>query len=177
MAGPTSRWSFIDIQILWSGTDLGELRMMRSTLLRPVIMLAVVATACRGSSAPDGRGDAIVHDGASDSGGTYWQGVYKCCGMDAGLSCCEYPKDSPPSGSLCYRYGGNYGRCIEEGQEFSAKVLCALCCDGLQPMTVWLDESCTDPDGPASRKVCTRCGDGICTAPERRCECPEDCRD
>lgn len=87
--------------------------------------------------------------------------------------------------------GGIYGRCIEEGESFEARVIGAGCCEGLTAVdsavpadTEAVDSgaaflmdaglACTEP-GPPSIKVCTRCGNGECGIAENVCNCWDDC--
>jgi hypothetical protein len=71
--------------------------------------------------------------------------------------------------------------CIPEGESFLDYPGAPECCDGLT--LIGLDrvepnfQLCVPPTGGANERSgrCTRCGDGICTAPENKCNCPEDC--
>jgi len=105
---------------------------------------------------------------SKDTGG--WEdGVYHCCDEGEGTS--------------CFEYGGVYHACREAGEEFEAKIECALCCDGLtraEPLMETDDVLDGYPKGcgpvaPPSVFVCVACGDGTCGAGENRCVCPEDC--
>lgn len=71
--------------------------------------------------------------------------------------------------------------CIPEGETFLDYPGAPECCAGLT--LIGLDRAepnfqiCVPPTGGADEGSgrCTHCGDGICTAPENKCNCPEDC--
>jgi len=109
----------------------------------------------------------------------YTDGVYQCCAQGEDTSCCV---DEEPG--MCFEYGGYYGDCRQEGELLEGKIICGLCCEGLQqkePMIETDDGPSDYPDGcgpgeaPPSILVCVACGDGICGSAENRCICPEDC--
>jgi len=124
---------------------------------------------------------------AADAGGAdltvgfTTEGVYRCCAIDAGTTCC-----AGVAAGLCSTYGGVYGACRAEGMELEAKIICARCCEGLtraEPLIVGerdppevdrLAPGC-DFAGTDGMFVCVRCGDGICGIGENRCNCPADC--
>ncbi len=111
----------------------------------------------------------------------YDQGVYHCCAKGQGTSCCEGYEQG-----MCFEYGGIYGDCIEQGEEYEAKVICARCCDGLEraeEMVVtdddWTEQGylvgCGPSGAPPSIGICVDCNDGLCGPGENVCICPEDC--
>ena len=71
--------------------------------------------------------------------------------------------------------------CVSEGEAFLDYPGAPGCCDGLRK--IGLDKAepnfqiCIPPTGGSNDNsgYCTRCGDGICTPPENKCNCPEDC--
>ena len=71
--------------------------------------------------------------------------------------------------------------CIPEGETFLDYPGAPGCCDGLT--LIGLDrvepvfQLCVPPTGGAGEGSgrCTRCGNAICTPPENKCNCPEDC--
>lgn len=108
-------------------------------------------------------------------GNEYWDGPYRCCEQSLGTDCCASEKTG-----FCYKYGGIYGACRREGEEYEGKITCAHCCAGLTAVSasdiVSSDggrELCSDP--PPSVLRCVYCGDGTCGIGESRCNCPQDC--
>ena len=79
--------------------------------------------------------------------------------------------------------GGLYGRCREEGEIISAKVLGAYCCnhgDGggigwIIPSRIGNDAGTCTQTAPDDILICSVCGDGICAQWENRCNCARDC--
>jgi len=71
--------------------------------------------------------------------------------------------------------------CIPEGETFLDYPGAPGCCDGLT--LIGLDrvepnfQLCVPPTGGTDEHSgrCTRCGNGDCTPPENKCNCPEDC--
>jgi hypothetical protein len=70
--------------------------------------------------------------------------------------------------------------CVPEGEAYIDYEGAPACCDGLQlisldqrsgPMCVPATGGTGDNSG-----YCTACGDGVCTSPENRCNCPADCQ-
>jgi hypothetical protein len=85
---------------------------------------------------------------------------------------------------MCDEYGGIYGACIGDGEEYEGKVICAFCCDGLTQMEPMIETDevfkdyppgCGPAKAPPSIVVCVACGDGKCGPGENRCVCPADC--
>jgi hypothetical protein len=81
-----------------------------------------------------------------------------------------YPLDSP----LLFE-------CVPEGEAYIDYNGASQCCSGLSLIS--LDyyyssiDKCVAPSGGTGDNsgLCTYCGDGICTSPEQKCNCPEDC--
>ena len=71
--------------------------------------------------------------------------------------------------------------CVPEGETFLDYPGAPECCEGLS--LIGLDrvepnfQLCVPPTGGANERSgrCTRCGDGICSPPENKCNCLEDC--
>jgi hypothetical protein len=71
--------------------------------------------------------------------------------------------------------------CISEGHAYIDYNNALQCCEGLSLIN--LDyyyepiDKCAAPSGGIGDNSgqCTYCGDGICNAPEQKCNCPEDC--
>ena len=121
---------------------------------------------------PEPSGEA----GAYSEGDEYRAGPYLCCAKGQGTECC--PSENQ---GLCFEYGGLYGACRSEGEEYEGKVICAHCCAGLTPVTasdvVSVEDAGLECGGaPPSILRCVRCGDGTCGVGENRCNCPADCR-
>lgn len=98
-------------------------------------------------------------------------------GVNCGRACVGEPDEV--QGANCTPpmvYGGAYGRCLEDGEKLEAKVIGAVCCDGLQRVTLEQPsaEGCVS-DAPPSLFICTACGDAKCAAWENACNCPSDC--
>ena len=149
----------------------------------------VNSSADSGSSDGEPSDNSSADTGFSDS--EYDDGpAAHCCAEGQGTSCCEGREPG-----TCFEYGGIYGECITEGNEFEAKVMCAKCCEGLQQLsqaTVVGNEVPPESDGlpeecdsayvyedapPPSLLICLPCGNGICDDKEHECNCPEDCKD
>jgi len=106
--------------------------------------------------------------------GTTMVGVYTCCAQGEGTDCCF-----GIARGLCFTYGGSAGRCLEEGEEFDAKDICAGCCAGLSkvhPGSLADGGTECQSTAPPSVFICVRCGDGVCGDFENRCSCPADCQ-
>jgi Type I phosphodiesterase / nucleotide pyrophosphatase len=71
--------------------------------------------------------------------------------------------------------------CISEGEAFLDYPGAPECCEGLRKIGLDKPEPnfqiCVAPTGGSNEDSgrCTRCGDGTCTPPENKCNCPEDC--
>jgi hypothetical protein len=71
--------------------------------------------------------------------------------------------------------------CIPEGEAFVDYTGAPECCDGLNliPLTIPIGDGCKEPTGAGwiadDSGYCTDCGNGVCEAPENRCNCPDDC--
>jgi hypothetical protein len=152
--------------------ELAEL--LRTALLATtaVVNLASLLSCAGGSGSP--RTIETACDHFTDAGARI------CCGRDTelpGLSCVDLTQDG---GAF-----GIYGRCIEAGESFDAKIAGARCCAGL----VRVDEDvetnmavdgwpmgCGPSTSPPSSKLCVACGDGKCAGMENRCNCATDCK-
>lgn len=84
---------------------------------------------------------------------------------------------------LPQRDGGLYGRCREEGEIISGKIVGAYCCnhrDGggigfIITSQIVNDAGTCTQTAPDDILICSVCGDGICTEWENRCNCARDC--
>jgi hypothetical protein len=147
----------------------------------------VVAIACGSTGRIDPPGTTPSSPGDGDGGapapGAYeTEGIYRCCGPDAGTSCC-----AGTAQGTCFEYGGTYKGCRKAGEQYEGKVNCARCCPGLTrvnilelgdklpPATDQLPEGCDLGAASISIGVCIACGDGVCGVAESFCNCPEDC--
>jgi hypothetical protein len=70
--------------------------------------------------------------------------------------------------------------CVPEGEAFVDYPGAPVCCAGLDLITFDFplgSSTCVPPTGGTGDNsgYCTDCGDGVCTAPENRCNCPADC--
>jgi hypothetical protein len=95
-------------------------------------------------------------------------GLRVCCGYTGelpGLSCLDLTQDGGEYGI--------YGHCIENGEEYDAKVVGARCCPGLISTATYI-AGCGD-EGILSLRRCLPCGDGRCDGAENACNCPADC--
>ncbi len=106
-----------------------------------------------------------------DKIGTKSEGWYSSCtGLVAWADCgsIEYSCLSEPWNSCPAP-----AECRKEGQGYSGDQ--SVCCAGLTAIdeVIWDGNSCLTMD--CLCKVCTLCGDGICTPPENHCNCKEDC--
>ena len=157
-----------------------------------LVCLASFGSGCDEASSPVGEEQAPPDVNAPPSNTVGLKGEYidtngpaYCCAAEAGTSCCE---DREPG--TCFQYGGIYGACVGEGEEYEAKVLCAKCCEGLKrvgldlvvgdaipPEEDGLPEGCDrDPAAPPpSIGICLPSGNGVCDEGEAKCNCPEDC--
>jgi hypothetical protein len=84
---------------------------------------------------------------------------------------------------------GNLQSCVKEGDSFDGHLISfgVACCPGSATLAVrvvtdaamdkdnGLPEGCDFPPGPPGLVLCRRCGDGVCSSGENRCNCPEDC--
>lgn len=126
-------------------------------------------------SETDGMSTAAPTDSAdlTEEVGRTMAGVYMCCAPNEGSACC-----AGTAQGMCFKYGGTAGRCLQEGELFDGKDICAVCCSGLS--RIQPDEL---PDGgadcqrsaPPSIFICVKCGDGVCGEFENRCRCAADC--
>jgi len=75
-------------------------------------------------------------------------------------------------------------QCIDEGHAYFDYPGASVCCEGLKPIGLrrWekpkgKDWQCMAATGKRGDKsgYCTLCGDGVCSAPENRCNCAADC--
>jgi hypothetical protein len=69
--------------------------------------------------------------------------------------------------------------CVPEGQAYLEYPGSPACCAGLQRIGLDLRSGvdCIPPTGGTGDDsgYCTRCGNGVCQAPESKCNCPADC--
>src|SRR5689334_21705964 len=117
-------------------------------------MLVAILLAC--SQLPQGTG--------SDWVGGYEDGPYHCC--DSGDACCP---DGSPAETMCYEYGGAYGRCMGSGEEFDGHMECVVCCAGMTETTPMKESDLDYPGYPAGcgpldahdhgTRLCVACGD------------------
>ena len=124
--------------------------------------------------------DEAQHRGAAQCGRTTDAGAPICCGRGGelpGFSCVDLAQDGGEYGI--------YGRCIERGQTFDAKIVGARCCEGLVRVDSVIEtgetspgypEGCGPGPTPPSTKLCVQCGDGTCGDQENRCNCAQDCQ-
>jgi hypothetical protein len=157
------------------------------------------------TSSPDANlgssdaGGGTRADGEASADDTYMDGIYTCCGKNAGLTCCTADAgllgyELLPDGNIithgdrpgsteanCFQYGGVINECTAEGDFLDRHDTCAICCPGLTPIDAWCgDGPCVetdsgDPPPLPSMKYCARCGDGQCGAGESHRNCPHDC--
>lgn len=80
--------------------------------------------------------------------------------------------------------GGIYGRCRQDGELISGKVLAAYCCNhadaGSYIGHIITSKMATDAgaciqNAPDDILICAVCGDGVCATWENHCNCPADC--
>lgn len=104
----------------------------------------------------------------------YRSGGSLCCAKGEGEECCE-GFDGPGD---CFRHGGIKGRCLQEGEGTDFKFHCIHCCEGLSRSSEVVRKNgiCTEVGTP-SWQTCFRCGDGVCSAFENSCTCPNDCQE
>jgi hypothetical protein len=81
----------------------------------------------------------------------------------------------------------NLRNCIKDGEEFDGHLnsLGVACCPGLSNLppldetdgatSPGLPDGCSYPRGPSGLRLCRRCGDGVCSGGENRCNCSADC--
>ena len=169
---------------------------------RVLIPLLLSLSACTGAqkgvgSANSGGSAAGADDGSAEAGpslgsdcvgergelANYFCGQ-KCSGVAGqkpGVNCgraCIGQTDEIRGGNCTppMPFGGAYGRCLQEGEELEAKVIGALCCEGLE--RIGLEHPTANgcaSDEPPSLFVCAACGDGTCGRSENSCNCEADC--
>ncbi len=70
--------------------------------------------------------------------------------------------------------------CVPEGQAYLDYPGAPACCSGLQHISLdtKFGPQCVAPTGGTGDNSghCTNCGNGICQAPETKCNCPSDCQ-
>jgi hypothetical protein len=70
--------------------------------------------------------------------------------------------------------------CIPAGEGYLDYPGAPACCSGLQRigLDIRFGSSCIAPTGGTGDNsgYCTACGNGVCNAPENKCNCPADCK-
>lgn len=188
-------------EVLWPWRARRSYYPEKQMTFRPLTFLLLLASACAnspqgGTAAHGGAGAANGSAGSSDAEppGTDCVGErgelhnYFCgqqCtgftgqrpGVNCGRACIGEPDEV--QGANCtppMPFGGSYGRCREDGEQLEAKIIGAVCCEGLE--CIGLEHPTAGgclSDAPPSLFVCSACGDGTCGPSENSCNCSVDC--